>query len=494
LKPPARDALLVALVAIVLHARTITFGFVGLDDRDLIVDDQPFLLQGSTLWRVFGRAYMGIVDVGHAYYRPLVTASYALDAHWSGAHAAGYHATNVALHAATCVAVWMLLRRLLLGREAALASSLLFAVHPVLSSTVAWIPGRNDSLLALFVVGSWLAFLQRRTAAHLLLFALALLTKETAIALPVVCASHALLLEPELRRPRVLAAAAGAWLLLIVARIALHPAGPGTTTASLDQLPQMVAGLGKLSIYLRPTTVAVAEDIPVWPGLVGAAALGMATAALPGVRRRVMALGAIVIVAFLLPPVLLTGTLVLDQRLYLPAVGVVLMVGEILRALAPERRLLGAFAGVTLVGLGLLTFAFEGAYRDRRSFAREAVSGSPRSTLAHLCLGQSDQLDGDDDGALSEYRTVLSLGPAEVVHNNIAVIDMKRALWPAAEAELREELAINPRFARAWNNLGIVLRHEQRTAEACAATTTAAGLAPGDDAIGDERTRDCAGP
>ena len=63
------------------------------------------------------------------------------------------------------------------------------------------------------------------------------------------------------------------------------------------------------------------------------------------------------------------------DSLYLPAVGVVLMVAEIVRALAPERRLLGAFAGVTLVSLALITVAFEAAYRDRRTFAREAVSG-----------------------------------------------------------------------------------------------------------------------
>ena len=102
MKPPARDALLVALVAIVLHARTVTFGFVGLDDRDLVVDDQPFLLQTSTLWRVFGRAYMSVVDMGHAYYRPLVTASYALDAHWSGAHAAPVPGRPLALRCAPC--------------------------------------------------------------------------------------------------------------------------------------------------------------------------------------------------------------------------------------------------------------------------------------------------------------------------------------------------------------------------------------------------------
>ncbi len=486
----SRDALAVALAAAVVHARTVTFGFVGLDDRDLIVDDQPFLSQASSLWRAFGRPYMGVVDPGHAYYRPLVTVSYALDAQWSGVHAAGYHATNVLLHVATSVLVWALLRRLAMGRAAALVGALLFAVHPVLSSTVAWIPGRNDSLLGLLVLGSWLAFLRGRWLVHLLLFALALLTKETAIALPVVCAAHALLLEPELREPRRLALHAGAWVALLATRLALHPAG-AAPAVTLAQLPELVAGVGKLLLYLRPTVVAVATDVPVWPGVVGMAGLTAAAVMVPGVRRRVMALGAVVTVAFLLPPVLLTGALELDQRLYIPAVGVVIMLAEILRALAPEPRVVGAFGGVVLAGLAVLTFGFEGAYHDRRAFAREAVSGSPHSSLAHFCLGQSDQLDGDDDGALVEYRTALSLGPAEVVHNNIAVIDMKRTRWSEAEGELRAELTRSPRYARAWLNLAIVLRHEQRMRESCDAATTAAGLAPGDDAVGSERARDC---
>ncbi len=494
MRPSTRDALGVALAAAVVHGRTIGFGFVGLDDRDLVVDDQPFLSQAGSLWKAFGRGYMSVVDPGHAYYRPLVTASYALDAQWSGVHAAGYHATNVAIHVAASVLVWALLRRLSMGPLGALVAALAFAVHPVLAPAVAWIPGRNDSLLAVFVLGSWLALLTRRWSVHLALFALALLTKETAIALPMVCAAHALLLEPELRRPARLGPLAIAWLVLIGARVALRPSRVAWSTSGGDVLGSLAAGLGKLLVTLRPTVLSVTGDVAVWPGVLAVAGLGVATLALPGIRGRVLSLGAIVFVAFLLPPVLLTGTLVLDTRLYLPAVGVVLLVGEILRALAPEPRTLGAFGGVALVGLSGLTFAFEGAYRDRRMFAREAVSGSPHAALAHVCLGQSDQLDGDDDGALTEYRAALSLGPAEIAHNNIAVIEMKRGLWPAAEAELRAELKANAGYARAWFNLGIVLRHEERRSESCDAETIASALSPGDDSIERERARDCAAP
>src|SRR5579859_4010992 len=139
---------MVAVVAFAVHARTLAFGFTGLDDRDLVVDDAAFLADASNLWRAFspGRAYMHVVEAGHAYWRPLVTASYVLDAQWGGARPLAYHATNVLLWAAASALVGALLRRLGLGVRVATIAALVFAVHPVLAPAVAWIPGRNDSL------------------------------------------------------------------------------------------------------------------------------------------------------------------------------------------------------------------------------------------------------------------------------------------------------------------------------------------------------------
>ena len=485
----AIDAALVGLVAIAVHARSIGFGFVDLDDRDLILDDQAFLAQPSSLWRVFGRAYMHVVDAGHAYYRPVVTWTYALDAQWSGTRPVGYHLTNVALWAGAALVVWGLLRSIGLGRALAVTGALVFAVHPTLVPAAAWIPGRNDSLLCVLGVGAWIALLRRRMALHLVLFGLALLTKETAVALPLVYAAHAGLLEPELRRPRVLGGFSVGWTVLVLARVLVHPPDVGPTLANL---PLLVGSLGELVLPVHLSPIAVAQDVPWWPGVVAAVALASATWLVPGVRKRVVLLGAVTFVALLVPSLLLPGSLVLDQRLTLPAVGVVVMLGEIVRALAPEGRMVLAFGGVAAAVLGAVSVAYEGAFRDARAFARGAVEGSPHSAMAHFCLGQSYQRAGDDDRALAEYLAALALGPAEVVHNNLAVIYMRRAQWPEAESELRGEIAVNPRYARAYFNLGIVLRREGRSAEGCASETTALELQPDDPATRQERDRDCA--
>src|SRR5580692_3298101 len=78
-----RVALVLGAVLIV-HGRSVAFGFIGLDDQDLLTDDAAFLRGPVNLLRIFTRSYMHVVDPHHPYYRPLVTASFALDAHWPG--------------------------------------------------------------------------------------------------------------------------------------------------------------------------------------------------------------------------------------------------------------------------------------------------------------------------------------------------------------------------------------------------------------------------
>jgi Tfp pilus assembly protein PilF len=178
----------------------------------------------------------------------------------------------------------------------------------------------------------------------------------------------------------------------------------------------------------------------------------------------------------------------------LPACGALIALAEIVRALPVETRSFAAGTSAVVAGLALITAGTEGAFKDARSFALAAVAGSPRCALAHVCLGRVYQGAGEDDRALDEYAAALALAPAEVVHNNVAVIEMKRAQWADAERDLGEELRVNPGYARAYLNLAVVLRHERRPVEACAAATRALVLSaePSDGELRVEEERDCA--
>lgn len=496
-----------AVVAFALHARSIAFDFVDLDDRDLIVDDRAFLLRVADVVHAFGRSYLHVVDPDHPYFRPLVTASYVLDAQWSGVRPFGYHLTNVLLHVFASMLCLALLRRLGFAPLSAVLAALGFAAHPAVVSAVAWIPGRNDTLLAVFALGAWIAFLSdverpswSSKTSHLALFVLALFTKETGIVIPLVCAAHVLLLDPpgpqsprrdvhralRAARPhrarRRLVALAPGWAAAVSLRWIARPLpmsdwrdAPSEIARHLRLLP---AGLQQIFFPFNPSLVGVVSDSPIAGGILAALAIAAVAFAARGVRARVVALGAVAFVLWSLPPLAAAGTLVLGHRLYLPAVGIAIVAAEMIRVLALrlEPRVVGAFGGAWVACLGLTAAGYEETFRDRRAFARAAVEAAPLSPVAHFCMGSVAQRDGDDDRALAEYALAIELGSTYVVHNNIAVIQMGRGRWTDAERELREELAADPTYATAYRNLAIVLRHEGRLDEAAAAEARAGGL------------------
>src|SRR5580658_7189177 len=139
------------------------------------------------------------------YFRPLVVLSFAVDRLLYGEHASGYHLTNLALHAAGTWLVWGIGRRVLGPGFAAWGAAALFAIHPCHTLAVGWISGRTDVLAGVLYMAAFLAYLEGRAAAAsggrhapwtlatLVLFTLALLSKEMALTLPAVMLGHALL-------------------------------------------------------------------------------------------------------------------------------------------------------------------------------------------------------------------------------------------------------------------------------------------------------------
>ena len=117
---------------------------------------------------------------------------------WDG-EAVGYHLLSMVLHAANVCLVYTLGRRLTGSLKAALFGSLLFAVHPLRVEPVVWIAARPDLLCAMFCLLSLLLLdvyarhdrlpvVAIAASGSVISFALALLSKEAALALPGVAA------------------------------------------------------------------------------------------------------------------------------------------------------------------------------------------------------------------------------------------------------------------------------------------------------------------
>ncbi|HRZ87450.1 MAG TPA: tetratricopeptide repeat protein, partial [bacterium] len=219
--------ILVALAAICVYANTVGSDFVW-DDNGLVVDN-PLIRSWSSIPRFFCQGINSRPDEGSYFHRPLQMISYTLDYSLWGLRPAGYHITSILLHAAAAAAVAWLAYLITGALALAGAAGLLFAVHPVHTEAVAYISGRADLLSALFMLlgfVSYVRWIRSRTASPLFLtlscFALALLSKESALILPLLLLLYNASFKERCRWGG-LSAIAGIALAYIIVRAALLP-------------------------------------------------------------------------------------------------------------------------------------------------------------------------------------------------------------------------------------------------------------------------------
>src|SRR4030095_4018397 len=112
---------------------------------------------------------------------------------------AGWHVFNVLLHLLAVFSVFLVCERVSKDLRIATIASLIFAVHPLRSESVAWISGVADPLLASFLLSAAYFYIRYREEGEsklliksLVLFLFAAFTKEPAVALPIFIGAYEL--------------------------------------------------------------------------------------------------------------------------------------------------------------------------------------------------------------------------------------------------------------------------------------------------------------
>jgi tetratricopeptide (TPR) repeat protein len=480
---------LVAVLAVAVHAWSLTFDFSRVDDDILIIDRASFLNDWAHVRDVFSQGYFPSQHESPHFYRPLVTASFMLDAR-APITAASYHRTNVILHVLASLLLLGLLLSIGTSEPVAALGGAVFAVHPAVTSTVDWIPGRNDSLLACFIFAAWICLERWRAVGrtrflilHALLFLAALLCKETAVVAPALWLLTPFLLKgtpPTLREGWLLAV----WGTVITTWGALRAAVPERSVPFPEQLAAamrhpsaVLIYLGKLVLPARLSILANENDSSILPGVF--AALVLIAAIWTSANRRRALLGAAMVLLFLSPALLVRNGLVLENRLYLPLAGALLIGTAWMESRPlPSNAFAGASAGL-LVLLGARTLASSADYRTRLSVGEACIRTAPSLSLSHMTAGNALEAAGDTAAAEKEFRRALEIDPRSSVGlNNVGVLALRRNAPGEAERDLRAAIAIDPTYARAHFNLGLALRAEGNLRDAAAELNRAVELDP----------------
>jgi tetratricopeptide (TPR) repeat protein len=187
--------------------------------NEFVFDDESVIVGNASIQSLdnipkFFTADEGFHKVIGRYYRPVVSATYAIDFAIWGLDPYGFHLTNVMIHIIACLLLFkiftVLFWRYKYRNLFSLLSALIFAVHPIHTEAVSWVSGRTDSLVTMFFFASFLFYILftkelefdkekkdnslRRIKSEnfiylflsLFFYAIGLLTKEMIVTMPVI--------------------------------------------------------------------------------------------------------------------------------------------------------------------------------------------------------------------------------------------------------------------------------------------------------------------
>jgi Tfp pilus assembly protein PilF len=489
-------ALIITGLTLCLYFPILQYKFTNDDDIALIKDNYIFLSNVSNINEIFTHSvFYNTFKVTDTYYRPVLILSFFYDTQIAGKHYWFFYLTNILLHIGCCILLLFLLQMLLYDKTRSLLFTLLFAVHPVFAQAVAWLPGRNDTLLTLFSLLSFYFLLKQITkkkilyqSLHLFFFAVALLTKETAIFLPILFLLYIWLFMPAtkgisfIKKLSEFKIEIVGWIIMVFAFLYIRHEVLGssvgmplafTLTNLIYNLPAIIQFTGKILLPFHLNTLPVLQDIPIYYGLATVAVIIYFVWRSKQRDNKRIIFGALWLLIFLAPAILRTSTsletLFLEHRLYFPMIGFMIICME--TDIVKKSDFNKGYARIIIMSVAaflfVLTWIHCGDYKDEYSFWKSAADDSPHSSAALRGLASYYQSNQQVDKAEQLYIQCLKLNPSIAeVKNNLGRIYMDRGNDSLAEKLFYEEIEVNPLSSMAYYNLGHIRFAQAKYAEA----------------------------
>lgn len=471
--------LLIFFLAIVVYIPAMSGGFIY--DDDILLTQNPFITRGtgfldSESWKGLGQIWFPAGEKNVSDYAPLASTTLWVEWRLWGNSATGYHITNILLHATAALLLWAVLARI--GVPGGWIAALLWAVHPVCVESVAWIAERRNVLsmpMLMLTLLAWLHFQAGRDRRYywlaLALFALALLSKATAVMLPCFLLLWLWWRNGKVTMNDLLESAPFFFFSFLFGMVTVHFQNTAIADEKVagDLLNRVINASFALGFYFWKALypIRLSFNYPEWhktlpaqvqllPGLAfaGAFALGWWKRASWG-RHVILGLGffALMIVPALgiRPMAYMRISLLADHFEYMPMAGVLaLAVAGVAawwerEASAPTRWTVAAGGMVVAVWFCALTFLRAIVFQEPERLWLDTLYKNPDAWQAHEHLAQILQDKGDLTAALEHFR-----------HG----------------AEIR------PDFPETRQNYGNTLRTMGRIEEAIAENRAAAQLAP----------------
>lgn len=502
---------LIFLAVVVVYLPSLRNGYIW--------DDQQYVTNNPTLRTASGLLDIWIDPTATPQYYPMVYSSFWIEFHLWGLNPIGYHLDNILLHALSCVLLLGVLRRM--NVRGAGWAALLFALHPVMVESVAWITERKNVLSGVFILAAmrwaircWnLQDQDRPNLAGVPLarvrckpytlcvgfFIAALLAKTVACTFPLTVLLLIYWRRGRVRLGELLSLVPmlliGAAFGLMTAYLERHHVGASGPQWQLSIAQRLVLSgrvvwfyLGKLLwpsplIFIYPHWVLRPDHLLQWAGLLGAmlTMLGLWIAR-PGAGRGPLVLGAIFVVT--LAPALgfanvypFRFSFVADHFQYMAAIAVFVAVGWVWSRLTPQ--LATSVGTMVLVILAVLTWHRQSAYASLHTLWSDTLAKNPSAWIASNNLAMLEFDRGDHAAAVRAFNRAATTFPdVPAVQANFGAALLSVHQNTQAEIALNKAVQLNPADAFAWHDLGLAAMALGNGDKALRAFETALRLEP----------------
>ena len=419
------------LICVVVYGGSLWFGYAELDDSIFIREMKDYNSDWANIFTSFHRGVFN--PTADIYYRPVFLIDFILEGHLFGTDIAFYHFTNLLFHVLSVVLVFTLLRKLKSGDLPAFLFAAIFAVHPVLTQAVAWIPGRNDMLLCIFLLSGFIGLIDyvetekiKGLVVFSVMFLVALFTKETALVFPVICLAYLIMLtDIKLSDKRVLLLAGSVVMSVAIYLIVKSTATLGRSSVGdhlfgliLYRLPLIVQYVGKALLPVNLSVYPIMEDTKNIYGILMTLLLIVVFIMSKSYQNKKALWGLLWFGLFLSPLLLVPKEMnnqIFEHRLYLPLIGLLIFLNEIVRLNDKKNQLTKVYVtGALILVFGVISFSRESYFKDPITFWSKAVEDSPHSASAKTFLAMRifDQ-PGQKDRAIALFHEAFAENPDE---------------------------------------------------------------------------------
>lgn len=466
----------IIILGFAVYGNSLNNGFIW--DDQILIKDNSYVKGWSSLPQIFTQ------DIGAGagkktwkFYRPLQMITYIIDYSLWKSDAKGYHLTSILWHVLAALSIYVLMNMIFKDNLLSFLTGALFIVHPVHTEVVTYISGRADSMALLFMLMCFIFYIKsspsKRVGTCILMlfsYALALLSKESSLILPVLLLLYHYSFKKKVHIKNFFLIV-GISLIYVLLRVTVFKAilPDVTNTATLGQrLPGVFAAITSyVRLLFLPLDLHMEYGHPLFrfsdPKCILGMSLLLALLTVAFRKREDSPLISFSLSWFfiaLLPVLNLypINAYMAEHWLYLPSIGFFLVAAKGLQSfykVQALRILAVSFVIGLLAWHSYLTVKQNVYWREPLLFFQRLLKYAPDSARVYYNLGNEYHNNGEDEEAIAAWKKAIEIRPDyETAYNNLGNTYLALNKGGEAISAYKKAIEIKNDHANAYYNLG----------------------------------------